>query len=190
MVFGPDVTRRLRPDEEAEADDLLRAAFARDAEADLVRALRAGGHLWQESVQPWAGRIGGYMATVRLTAPEGWACLCPVAVRPGWQRGTPARDPRRRGSFRFGSRMLSGLRTVLEIGHERGLPDVPRALLALGAAPFFEQAGFSTARAQNLSGAFGAFAVTLLAPGHDAPAARVDFPPPLAAYLATVPAPT
>ena len=70
MVIGPDVSRNAQPEQYAEIDELLRAAFGRPDEAELVQQLRADGHMWTEVIKPWEGVIGGYAALSRMQAPR------------------------------------------------------------------------------------------------------------------------
>ncbi|WP_254683376.1 GNAT family N-acetyltransferase [Phaeobacter sp. LSS9] len=87
MVVGPDFSTSVNEEHYEEVDRLLKSAFPTDAEARLVRQLRADGDMIFESRKPWDGKVGGYLALSRMSAPEGWACLAPMAVRPEWQGG-------------------------------------------------------------------------------------------------------
>ena len=65
---------------------LLRAAFGGPNEARLVEALRRDGAMARELV--FAGEhevVRAYLALVRMTEPQGWLALAPVAVAPGSQ---------------------------------------------------------------------------------------------------------
>jgi hypothetical protein len=90
MPIGPDFTRTPREDEHGEIHALLVAAFGRADEADIVRRLRADGEMWIELVKPWDGAIAGYAALSRMRAPQGWACLAPVAVLQRFRNGAMA----------------------------------------------------------------------------------------------------
>ncbi len=48
--------------------------------------------MWVELVAPWQGKIVGYAALSKMRAPQGWACLAPVAVLPEFQNAAAAPD--------------------------------------------------------------------------------------------------
>lgn len=66
--------------------DLVTRAFGQKDEADLVDALRVGGHMALELVAEDRGRVIGHVALSRMTAPEKWLALAPVCVDPKRQR--------------------------------------------------------------------------------------------------------
>ncbi|MEP4036266.1 hypothetical protein [Pseudophaeobacter sp.] len=56
MVVGPDYTTNVAEAQFDEVEALLKAAFPTDAEARLVRRLRADGDMLGEFQKPWGGR--------------------------------------------------------------------------------------------------------------------------------------
>jgi putative acetyltransferase len=66
--------------------DLIARAFGQRDEADLVDALRSGGHMALELVAEDRGRVIGHVALSRMPAPEKWLALAPVCVDPKRQR--------------------------------------------------------------------------------------------------------
>lgn len=189
MVMGPDVTRTLRPGEEAEVDALLRAAFPGPEEAELALSLRRDGLMFQEHVIPWGGRIGAYSAISRMVAPEGWYCLAPVAVWPDWQNGALGR---REGAtqgfvntFRFGSRLVHGLADTfldpdglwaLQRARKGEVLAEPPTLVVLGKPSFYGRAGFSQARAARLTTRYPLENTLIARPGTDVPQATLIYP--------------
>ena len=168
MVVGPDVTRRLRPGEEAEVDALLRAAFPGPDEAALVQRLRDQGAMAWEFVQPWKGRIGGYAAISRMVAPEGWYCLAPVAVWPEWQGGALGQ------SFHFGTRLVSAIADQFNDPH--GLEPEARTLVVLGKPSFYARCGFSLERAARLHSPWPVDHTLIARPGDDVPEETLVYP--------------
>lgn len=187
MVTGPDTLRDVAPTQFDAVDTLLRVAFPTDAEARLVRMLRADGDMLYELEKPWAGKIGGYLALSRMQAPVGWACLAPVPVRPEWQGGKLAEnnpnmeiggpgDEGYRSPWRFGSRMLrelSGLYDIPSAGLQAGLP---LAIVVLGRPSFYARAGFSLERAQNLISPYPLDHTLILKRGDDVPEGTLIYP--------------
>ena len=96
MVIGPDFARSSKPSDHDEIGALLRAAFLREDEAELVADLRASADVWLEIVKPWSGAIAGYAALWRLKKPENWAFLAPIAVAPTFQGAAAAPHPSKR----------------------------------------------------------------------------------------------
>ena len=178
MVVAPDVrAAQLRDFDEIEA--LLRAAFGQPEEAELVRRLRADGDMWAEMVIRWQGVIGAYAALSRMRAPQGWACLAPLAVLPRFQNGAAAPPGMKRdGAFRLGTRLAQ--HQVLSGRDGAWKRDwggrFPAAIVVLGSVPFYERAGFSAARARNLRSPYPVEHTLIVAPGDDAPAATLIYP--------------
>lgn len=83
---------QIRPETEADheaVDAVVRAAFGRADEADLVKALRADGLLSMSLVAEFDGKIVGHLAmspvSVGGEAGSGWG-LAPMSVDPAYQR--------------------------------------------------------------------------------------------------------
>jgi putative acetyltransferase len=187
IVTGPDTLHDVAKAQFDEVDALLRAAFPTDAEARLVRMLRADGDMLYEFQKPWAGKIGGYFALSRMQEPAGWACLAPVAVRPEWQGGklaeiSPNREvggpseARARSLWRFGSRMLRELSGLYDIPSAGGQAGLPVAIVVLGKPSFYARAGFSLERAQNLISPYPLDQTLILKQGDDVPQGRLIYP--------------
>jgi putative acetyltransferase len=187
MVTGPDTLRDVAKAQVDEVDALLRAAFPTDAEARLVRMLRADGDMLYEFQKPWDGKIGGYFALSRMQAPAGWACLAPVAVRPEWQGGKLAEnnpnievggpgEARARSFWRFGSRMLRELSGLYDIPSATLQASLPEAIVVLGRPSFYARAGFSLERAQNLTSPYPLDHTLILKQGDDEPQGRLIYP--------------
>ncbi len=178
MVIGPDFTRGVKPEEIPEIDELLRAAFGRDLELDFVKALRADGDVWMESVKPW-GRIAGYVAYSRMRSPAHWACIAPLAVHPSCQNAVLAPSEAQKGQYAIGSRLAGEVKLLAEHGdlRESLAIDVPVTIVTLGAPKFYERCGFSVSRARNLSSPFPASCIAIARPGDDAPEEELVFPP-------------
>ena len=168
-------------------DRLLKAAFPTDAEARLVRQLRADGNMLFESRKPWDGKIGGYYALSRMQAPEGWACLAPMAVRPEWQGGRLAernpnmevggpKDEMYRSPWRFGTRMLQELEAMFEIPLERLPANAPETIVVLGKPSFYGRYGFSLERARKLKSPYPLEYTLILRRGEDVPEAELIYP--------------
>lgn len=187
MVSGPDTLQQVTQAQFDEVEALLQAAFETDAEARLVRQLRADGDMLMEFQKPWDGRIGGYFALSRMQAPAGWACLAPIAVRPEWQGGRLADSlpkvyaagvevKRHRPSFRFGSRMLQELEAMFEIPLERLPAGVPNTIVVLGKPSYYGRYGFSLERAQKLQSPYPLEYTLILRRGEDSPAQTLVYP--------------
>jgi len=187
MVVGPDTLLAVREEHYDEVEELLLSAFPSDAEARLVRRLRADGDMLFEFQKPWDGRIGGYFALSRMQAPLGWACLAPMAVRPEWQGGKLSennlnmevggpRDEAYRGPWRFGSRMLQELSALYEIPRERLPERIPEAVVVLGKPSFYGRYGFSLERAQRLNSPYPLTHTLLLKRGDDQPEEELIYP--------------
>ncbi|WP_122074045.1 GNAT family N-acetyltransferase [Pseudophaeobacter sp. EL27] len=187
MVVGPDFTTNVEEAQFDEVEALLKAAFPTDAEARLVRRLRADGDMLGEFQKPWEGKIGGYFALSRMQGPKGWACLAPMAVRPEWQGGKLAednpnmevggpRDELYRGSWRFGSRMLRELADQYEGAAGEPVSHLPEAIVVLGEPSFYGRYGFSQARAQNLTSPYPLSHTLILKCGVDLPEEKLVYP--------------
>ncbi|KPD13809.1 GNAT family N-acetyltransferase [Phaeobacter sp. 11ANDIMAR09] len=187
MVVGPDYSTDIKDAQFDEVEALLCAAFPMDAEARLVRQLRADGDMLVEIQKPWEGRIGGYYALSRMQAPEGWACLAPMAVQPEWQGGRLAernpnmdvggsKDEMYRSPWRFGTRMLQELAAMYEIPLERLPANVPKTIVVLGQPSFYSRYGFSLERAQKLQSPYPLECTLILRHGDDVPEAELIFP--------------
>lgn len=187
MVAGPDFSSSVKEEHFEEVDGLLKAAFPTDAEARLVRKLREDGDMLFECRKPWDGKIGGYFALSRMQAPEGWACLAPMAVRPEWQGGKlaeknpnmevgGAKDELYRGPWRFGARMLQELQALIEVPPERLPASAPNTIVVLGKPSFYSRYGFSLERAQKLNSPYPLKYTLILRHGGDVPEAELIYP--------------
>ena len=158
MLQFPDHQRPLKPGEEQQVDALLREAFPDPSEANLVHALRKSGDIAGETVLPMGDRIVGYYALSKMVAPKGWLCLAPVAIAPDVQ------------GRNFGLRMMGMLCEWAKLSNQ--------TIVVLGAVPFYERAGFSNARAQNLTSPYP-LTHTMLVANHDpTPKATLAYPKP------------
>lgn len=171
MVIGPDFSRDMQPDEEAEVDALLRAAFGGEDEVDLVHRLRRDRDMAAEIVKPWQGRIAGYAALSRMRAPEGWLCLAPVAVLPDFQRGSLAPPGQDKQFWQIGRRLVSELVQSIQLEALGG-----SSMVVLGQPEFYEKCGFSRARAARLTTPYPVEYTMLAAPGEDAPQETLIYP--------------
>ncbi|WP_264210477.1 GNAT family N-acetyltransferase [Leisingera thetidis] len=187
MVAGPDTLTGVGEEHFDEVVALLLAAFPTDAEARLVRQLRADGDMLAEFQKPWDGKIGGYFALSRMLAPEGWACLAPMAVRPEWQDGRLAecnpnmeaggpKDEMHRRSWRFGSRMLRELAQCHEMPEGASGGQLPETIVVLGKPSFYGRCGFSLERAQKLRSPYPLDCTLILRRGDDLPEAELVYP--------------
>ncbi|MFC4213697.1 GNAT family N-acetyltransferase [Pseudophaeobacter arcticus] len=187
MGVGPDVSRDVTEAQFDEVEALLKVAFPTDAEARLVRRLRADGDMLVEVQKPWQGKIGGYLALSRMQAPLGWACLAPMAVRPEWQRGRlaennpnmevgAAQEEACRRPWRFGSRMLWELAALIDGATGEQEPRLPEAIVVLGEPSFYGCCGFSLARAQKLHSPYPLSHTLILKRGVDVPEEGLVYP--------------
>ena len=187
MVAGPDTLQQVTQAQFDEVEALLQAAFETDAEARLVRQLRADGDMLIEFQKPWDGRIGGYFALSRMQAPAGWACLAPMAVRPEWQGGKlaeqnpnmevgGAKEELYRSPWRFGSRMMQELEALFDLPVERLAVKMPETIVVLGKPSFYGRYGFRTDRAQNLTSPYPLEYTLILRRGEDSPAQTLIYP--------------
>lgn len=192
MVIGPDTGRNPRPEQFDEIDALLAAAFGRRDEADLVRRLRADGAMAFEQVMSWPidtdwnMRIGAFAAISRMTAPQNWFCLGPVAVWPVWQGGALAREDALRNNYRFGSRLVRMIAQEFADGGDwfrdllgrAGLLDGPETptLVVLGKPSFYARAGFSRERAARLTSPYPIDHTLIARAGDDVPERTLVYP--------------
>lgn len=156
MAAGPDFMRPLKPAEEAAADALLRAAFPGPEEAGLVRDLRAAGLIELELVLPWGNGLAGYLAFSKMTAPEGWLALAPVAIAPEWQ------------GQRWGTRLVTAAMRLMAI---KGATTV-----VLGKPSFYARCGFSQPRALGLTSPYPINNTLIDRPGDDNPTETLIYP--------------
>lgn len=161
MLQFPDHAREMRKGEEDAVDALLKAAFPTADEAKLVRALRKSGDIAGETVLPMGDRIVGYYALSKMIAPKKWLCLAPVAVAPDLQ------------GRRFGTRMMGMLSEWARLSKS--------TLVVLGDVPFYEHAGFSGKRAQNLTSPYPLSHTMLAGDGDKAPTETLIYPKAFAA---------
>ena len=156
MLEFPDHAREMRRGEENAVDALLCAAFETRAEADLVRDLRKSGQIAGETVLPMGDRIVGYYALSKMVAPKKWLCLSPVAVAPDVQ------------GRRYGTRMMGMLTEWARISKS--------TVVVLGGVPFYERAGFSAARAAQLTTPYPISHTMLAGEGSSAPSETLVYP--------------
>jgi putative acetyltransferase len=161
MLEFPDHARELRKGEEDAVDALLRAAFETGTEADLVRALRKSGQIAGETVLPMGDRIVGYYALSKMIAPKKWLCLAPVAVAPDVQ------------GRRFGTRMMGMVSEWARLSKS--------TIVVLGKVTFYERAGFSGERAQNLTTPYPLSHTMLAGEGDAKPSETLIYPKAFAA---------
>ncbi len=156
MPPSPDFMRPLKPADIDAADTLLRAAFLTDAEATLVRTLRAEGLIDLELVLPAGDTLAGYLAFSRLTAPQGWLALAPVAIAPDWQ------------GQRWGTRLVTAALRLMAI---KGATTV-----VLGKPSFYARCGFSQSRAANLTSPYPVINTLISRPAGDTPNEALIYP--------------
>ncbi|WP_417278159.1 GNAT family N-acetyltransferase [Celeribacter sp.] len=122
MLKTPDFMRDMKRGEEPAVADLLTAAFGQKNEAQLVETLRKSRAIAGEMVLPMAGEVIGYAALSKMTAPKGWLCLAPVAIRP---------DLQSRG---YGRRLVGMITQWAELSGQ--------TLVVLGDPAFYSRCGF------------------------------------------------
>ena len=152
----PDHMRAARPADHEAITALLRAAFDGPDEAELVQALRAEGAMEMELVLPDAAGLAGYLALSRMSAPEGWLALAPLAIVPAWQH---------RG---LGQRLVNAALKLVAIKRQ--------TVVVLGDPGFYARCGFSQARAARLTSPYPISHSLLAGPGADVPEARLVYP--------------
>jgi putative acetyltransferase len=152
----PDSLRMARAHEFDAIDVLLRASFPGPEDAELVIKLRAAGLMEAEVVTPWEGGIVAYLALSRLSAPQRWLALAPVAVAPEWQ------------GKQIGSRLVAGMLRLLEIKGQ--------TTVVVGKPSFYARAGFSQMRAARLTSPYPLEFTLISRPGDDVPQETVIYP--------------
>jgi putative acetyltransferase len=171
----------IRPETPADLDAIRRVnrrAFGQDAEARLVDALRAGGHVRLSLVAQQDGQVVGHillgdLAIVTDAGTVPALALAPLAVLPEYQnQGIGSALTRR------------GLEVCTEEGH--------RIVVVLGHPHFYQRFGFSSKLAAPLDSPFSgrdSFLALELAPGAlEGVSGRVVYPPPFKAALQIRPA--
>ena len=148
MPTHTSFAREMHAGEEAQVDQLLRAAFDGPAEAQLVHTLRKSRAIAGETIVPLGENIIGYYALSYMVKPKGWLCLAPVAIHPDHQR------------IGRGKRMMGVLTEWARL--------TKTPVVVLGDPHFYERCGFSLTNAASLQGPYP-IANTLLA-GMDRPA--------------------
>ena len=108
--------------------EVVRSAFAQEAEAQLVDALRASGDAVIDLVAVIDGGISGHVLFSRLRTPRGSLALAPVSVTPGKQN-------RGQGS----ALILEGIARAKKAGW--------RAVFLLGDPEFYRRFGFEVEKA-------------------------------------------
>lgn len=161
MFQFPDHAREMRKGEEDAVDALLRLTFETAGEATLVKALRKSGQIAGETVLPMGNRIVGYYALSNMSAPKRWLCLAPVATAPDVQ------------GRNFELRMMGMLTEWARLSKT--------TIVVLGAVPFYERAGFSAARAVNLTSPYATTNTMLAGDGDNAPTETLIYPKAFAA---------
>ena len=130
---------KIRYETVGDADGIravVKQAFARPAEADLVDALRAADAPRISLVADAAGRVVGHVLFTRVTVrrgEDGWSALAlgPLAVLPGWQ------------GHGVGSRLIrAGLDACLAAGQP--------VVFVVGAPRFYSRFGFVEAAPMGL----------------------------------------
>ncbi|MHA6345572.1 GNAT family N-acetyltransferase [Roseivivax sp. CAU 1761] len=112
-----------------------------------------------ECVVPAEGDGGApvaYLALSQMRGPKGWLCLAPVAVAPPHQG---------RGIGRRAVGMVAAWARA-----------AGQTVVVLGETGFYERAGFSLARAQNLTSPYPVDHTLIARPGEDAPAETLVYP--------------
>ncbi|WP_417262570.1 GNAT family N-acetyltransferase [Celeribacter sp.] len=123
MLKSPDFMREMKRGEEDAVSQLLTSAFGQKDEAQLVDVLRKSRAIAGEMVLPMAGEVIGYAALSKMTAPKGWLCLAPVAIRP---------DLQSRG---YGRRLVGMITQWAELSGQ--------TLVVLGDPAFYSRCGFT-----------------------------------------------
>lgn len=165
MTFSDDHhDLRVLPRPVAAADHLdisilLNTVFEGSVEVRLVDRLRESGAMAMELVAEDEQGIFGYVAFARMTAPEGYWLLGPLAIRQSYQ------------GHGLGSRLL--LRALDEARRSH-----PRALLVVGAAEYYGRFGFSRKAAEKLEAPYSAEHTLLfpIAPGTGGASGRLVYP--------------
>lgn len=174
MISGnqpPIVIRSVTSHDELAVRRINRSAFGTDAEANLVDALRSGGHSTVELVATAGETIVGHILFSRLEihTSDGTVdsiSLAPMSVAPQWQR------------LGIGSRLVEdGLKACRTAGHA--------SILVLGHPKFYPRFGFSAELARRLTSPFGGgqawMGIELIAGALSDVAGHVEFSPPFLA---------
>lgn len=156
MAIGSDFLRELHSGEEDAVDALLRVAFQRPNEANLVRKLRKSRIMAGEQVMVADGQVIAYCGLSRMISPKKWLCLAPVAVHPGWQ------------GRRCGRRMVGLIGEWARISRTY--------VVVLGSVQFYQAAGFDLARAVGLISLYPVKNTLIAGPGNDVPAQKLIYP--------------
>jgi putative acetyltransferase len=169
------VNLTIRPETRADHGAIRhvnRLAFAQDAEARLVDALRDGGHVRASLVAEKEGQVVGHVLFSHLPiVTEAQAvpalALAPMAVLPQLQNRGIGSDLVRRG---------------LEVCKEQG----HRIVVVLGHPHFYQRFGFSSKLAAQVESPYSgreSFMAVLLVPGAlDGVAGRAVYPPPFSPW--------
>jgi putative acetyltransferase len=137
--------RAERPHDAPAIRDVVRAAFAQDAEADLVAALRAEGYVRYAAVAEWNGQVVGHilLSDLPIVTSSGAVpalALAPLAVLPEFQRQGVGSALTR---FALDACRHAGHRIVVVLGHPEYYPrfgfsaELARALESPYAGPSF-----------------------------------------------------
>ena len=129
MNRGDVAIRRAQAGDTAAIDAILRTAFDRDGEAQLVSALRNDGAAAIELVAEEAGQVIAMVLLSTLQAPVRALALAPVAVHPDCQGAG------------VGAALI---RAAIAAARDRGSP----AIFVLGEPGYYERFGFSVAAAK------------------------------------------
>jgi putative acetyltransferase len=172
FIAVPGLPTLIRPETTVDLEavrNVNRRAFAQQAEANLVDALRDGGHVRVSLVAEYEGQVVGHilfsdLLIITPTGPFPVLALAPLAVLPELQRQG------------IGSALVqAGLEACRTLEH--------RAVVVLGHPSYYPRFGFSSGLARRLEAPFSgeAFMALELQPGALAGVTgRVQYPPPFA----------
>lgn len=160
MNTRPLNLRPFKPEDATPVSVLLSTAFDGSAEVHLVKDLRDAGDMALELVATGDDGIPyGYVAFVRLTEPEGWWSLSPVAVSPSKQ-----------------GRGIGGdlVRYGLDFARQAGA----KAVTVLGDPTYYTRFGFTHKAAENLDSPYAgpSFMLYPIAPRTAGLSAEVIYP--------------
>lgn len=150
-----DFIRPMQPGEEGAVEELLKASFESDAEARLVRDLRATGAMAGEMILPLKDQPIGYYALSQMRSPKGWLALAPVAIHP---------DHQNQG---HGRRMLGQLTSWAKAANQW--------IVVLGEPGFYARCGFDLSRAAALSSPYPITHTLLAGPGTTVPKGTLTY---------------
>ncbi|MFO0800900.1 MAG: N-acetyltransferase [Gemmataceae bacterium] len=141
------------PADRAAVRAVVRAAFSRDDEADLVDALRAGGFVREAFVAEAGGEVVGYVLFTHLPVVTAGGVVETLALAP--MAVAPARQRQGVGSDLIGA----ALDSCRGRGH--------RAVVVLGHADYYPRFGFTATLAEQLRSPFSGphFMAIELVPG-------------------------